>query len=123
MINQIKNISTARKDLKNFGFVIGLILIIIYFIIGYSSKEYNQNLVIIGSIFITVGLIIPMLLKPVYLVWMTFALILGWVMTRIILSLLFYGIISPLGIFARILGKDFLNIKKSQKKFVLEFSR
>ena len=71
MINQIKNISTARKDLKNFGFVIGLILIIIYFIIGYSSKEYNQNLVIIGSIFITVGLIIPMLLKPVYLVWMT----------------------------------------------------
>ena len=49
------------------------------------------------------------------------ALILGWVMTRIILSLLFYGIISPLGIFARILGKDFLNIKKSQKSSFWNF--
>ena len=43
---------------------------------------------------------------------MTFAVILGWFMTRVILSLLFYVIITPIGVVLRIFGKDFLEIKK-----------
>ena len=42
---------------------------------------------------------------------MTFAVILGWFMTRLILSILFYIIITPIGLIARIIGKDFLNTK------------
>ncbi len=43
---------------------------------------------------------------------MTFAVVLGWFMTRFILSLLFYVIITPIGVVLRIFGKDFLEIKK-----------
>ena len=43
---------------------------------------------------------------------MTFAAILGWVMTRVILSLVFYLIITPIGLLTRLLGEDFLALKK-----------
>ena len=43
---------------------------------------------------------------------MVFAVVLGWFMTRVILSLLFYVIITPIGLVLRIFGKDFLEIKK-----------
>ena len=43
---------------------------------------------------------------------MSFAIILGWFMTRFILSLLFYLIVTPIGLITRVLGKDFLELKK-----------
>ena len=43
---------------------------------------------------------------------MSFAVIIGWFMTRIILSLLFYLIITPIGLLAKIFTKDFLDLKK-----------
>ena len=53
------------------------------------------------------------------MVWMIFAVILGWFMTKVILSLLFYLIITPIGLFLRIIGKDLLNLKekKQQKSY------
>jgi hypothetical protein len=42
---------------------------------------------------------------------MTLALILGWIMTRIILSILFFILFVPIGWIARIFGKDFLDQK------------
>ena len=53
------------------------------------------------------------------MLWMIFAVILGWFMTKVILSLLFYLIITPIGLFLRIIGKDLLNLeeKKQQKSY------
>ena len=45
------------------------------------------------------------------MIWMAFAVVFGWVMTRIILSALFFFIITPIGIFTRLIGKDFLFLK------------
>ena len=52
------------------------------------------------------------MLKPFYLIWMIFAAILGWVMTRVILCLVFYLILTPIGLITRLLGEDFLNLKR-----------
>ena len=49
---------------------------------------------------------------------MTFAVIIGWIMTRIILSVLFFSIITIIGLFTRLLGKDFLNLQlKSNESY------
>ena len=63
-------------------------------------------------LFITFGFLIPIILKPIYIGWMSFAIIIGWFMTRFILSLLFYLIVTPIGLITRVLGKDFLELKK-----------
>mgnify|MGYP003330419467 CR=1 FL=1 len=82
----------------------------------HIEKESFQIFLYIAGTFIGLGLIIPIILKPIYIVWMVFAVVLGWFMTRVILSLLFYVIITPIGLIMRAFGKDFLDIKKQALK-------
>ena len=112
MIEEFKNIPNSNKDIRSFGITIGIILFIISGLLMYSGKESYQLIAIAASIFIGLGLILPVLLKPIYFVWMTFAAILGWVMTRVILSLVFYLIMTPIGLLTKLLGEDFLALKK-----------
>ena len=112
MFEEIKNIRTSIKDFRSFGITIGIILLIVSAVLLYYNKESYQSLAVIASIFIGLGIILPVLLKPAYLVWMTFAVILGWVMTRVILSIVFYLIMTPIGLITRLLGEDFLALKR-----------
>ena len=116
MIEEIKNIQSTSKILKSFGFTIGFLLLIIGAVLFYNSNELFVYFFSIGLIFICLSLIAPTVLKPGHKIWMTFAIIIGWVMTRIILSVLFYLIISTIGIFARLVGKDFLNLKSKSNE-------
>ena len=106
ILDEIKSISTHKKDLRNFGITIGIILLIITAIIFYKSEKVIELLFYSGVFLIGFGLVFPKILKPLYLIWMTFAVIIGWVMTRIILSILFYIIITPIGLITRILGRN-----------------
>ena len=112
MIEEIKNISNSKKDIRSFGITIGIILFIISGLLMFYDNESHQLIAIIASTFIGLGLILPTLLKPIYFVWMTFAAIIGWVMTRVILSAVFYLIMTPIGLITKLLGEDFLALKK-----------
>ena len=113
MIEEIKNIPNSNKDVRSFGITISIILFIISGLLFYYGKEIYQLIAIIGSGFLVLGLILPILLKPIYFVWMTFAAILGWIMTRVILTLVYFLIITPIGLITKFLGEDFLELKKS----------
>ena len=54
------------------------------------------------------GLVLPGFLEPVYIVWMRFASILGWINTRIILVIIFYLVFTPLGLLIRLFRIDLL---------------
>ena len=116
MFEELNNIKSGRKDLKSFGFIIGFILMLISVFLFFREKDSFIYFFSIGLIFNGLGIIIPAALKPFYKIWMTFAIIIGWVMTRVILSVLFYLIISTIGIFARLVGKDFLNLKSKNNE-------
>ena len=116
MFEELNNIKSGRKDLKKFGFTIGFILMMIGLFLFVREKYSFIYFFSIGLIFICLGIITPIALKTVYKIWMTFAIIIGWVMTRVILSVLFYLIISTIGIFARLVGKDFLNLKSKSNE-------
>ena len=112
MFEEIKNIQTSNKDITSFGITIGIILFIISCMLLYHENQLYLLIAIIASIFIGLGLIVPILLKPIYFAWMIFAVILGWIMTRVILSIIFYLIMTPIGLITRIFGEDFLDLKK-----------
>ena len=112
MFEEIQHIKTGKKDLRSFGVTIGIILLLIGGFLFYKERESFQIFLYIAGAFIGFGLIIPIILKPIYLIWMIFAVILGWIMTRFILSLLYYVVITPIGVVMRTFGKDFLDIKK-----------
>ena len=111
MIEELNSIKSRRVDLKNFGFTIGFILLIISVFLFVREKDLFIYFFSIGSILIILGGIAPVMLRPFYKIWMIFAVIIGWIMTRVILSVLFFLIITFIGIFTRLLGKDFLNLK------------
>ncbi len=111
MFEEIKNIKTRKKDLKSFGVTMGIIFLVIGGLLFFKEKEYYTELISLAGIFIGLGYIFPIPLKPIYFIWMVFAVIMGWIMTRVILSLIFYLIISPIGFLTRIFGKDFLKLK------------
>ena len=116
MLEEISRISTTKKNIKSFAITIGIILCFIASFLFYKEIEYYRIFIYVAFVLIGSGLIIPNVLKPIYYIWMVFANILGWIMTRLILSLLFYLIISPIGIFSKIFGKRFLRIKITDQK-------
>ena len=116
MIAELNSIKSSRKDSKNFGFTIGLILLIIGIFLFMRGTDSFVYFFLIGSILIISGGIAPVLLKPFYKIWMIFAVIIGWIMTRIILSVLFFSIITIIGLFTRLLGKDFLNLNSESNE-------
>jgi hypothetical protein len=61
---------------------------------------------ILAGIMAALALIVPMALQPIYIVWMKFGNVMGWINTRLILGILFYLIFLPVGIIMRIAGKD-----------------
>jgi hypothetical protein len=111
MIEEIKNIKSEKSDLRKFGIIVGIVLLIIAGFFFLKEKESFQLFLTIGTVLFVTGIVIPFTLKPIYWVWMTFATILGWFMTRVILSLLFYVILTPIGLIARSFGKQFLDLK------------
>jgi hypothetical protein len=61
--------------------------------------------------FLLSGLFTYPLLRPIYIGWMKFAFVLGWVNTRVILSVFFYLVITPVGLVMRLFGRDPMNRK------------
>ena len=116
MLEEIKNIKSEKSDLRKFGITIGVILLIIAGFLFWKEKESFQILLTFGVTLCILGIVIPFILKPIYWVWMIFATILGWIMTRVILSLLFYIIVTPIGLIPRFFGKQFLELKWDKSK-------
>ena len=116
MLEEIKNIKCEKSDLRKFGITVGIILLIISGFLFWKEKESFQIFLAIGIILFLTSISIPIFLKPVYWIWMIFATILGWIMTRVILSLLFYIIFTPIGLTLRFFGKKFLELRWDKSK-------
>jgi hypothetical protein len=108
---EIKNIKSGRSELKKFGITMGIVLGLLGGFLLWRGKVYYSTFFILSTLFFVLGLTLPVLLKPIQKIWMILAVLMGWFMTRIILIILFYLIVTPIGLLARLFGKDFLNTK------------
>ena len=116
MLEEIKNIKCEKSDLRKFGITVGIILLIISGFLFWKEKESFQIFLAIGIILFLTAIALPSVLKPVYWIWMIFAIILGWFMTRVILSLLFYVVFTSIGLTLRFFGKQFLELRWDNSK-------
>jgi hypothetical protein len=110
ILEEIKEIKSDKKDLRKFGYTIGIALIVIGTVSLYFGKPLKPYLIGLGFFICLVGLVYPTLLKPFHKIWMSIAIVLGFIMTRIILSLLFYFVFMPMRFIARIFGKKFIDL-------------
>ena len=106
MIFEMIKSKPDKKELRKFAITIFAALSIIGGIILWQKGDTGFIFLAVGLIFLFPGLIKPKLLGPIYKVWMAFALLLGFVMNHLILALMYYVVITPIGILMRVLRKD-----------------
>lgn len=116
MLEEIKNIKSEKKHLRMFGITIGLIMIIIAGYLYLKGSETFQLFFVVGVLLCVFGVSKPFVLKQIYWIWMIFATIVGWIMTRVILSLLFYMIFTSIGLILRLFGKQFIELSWNKSK-------
>ena len=119
IIEEIKNIKGNKSDWEKFGITMGKILSIIgFYLLWKKNNNYNYILFLAAAFFIT-GLILPSILRPIYKVWMALAVVMNFIMTRVIMAVIFYLIVTPIGLIASLTGKKFLDVKidKSAKSY------
>ncbi|HTZ39991.1 MAG TPA: SxtJ family membrane protein [Syntrophales bacterium] len=110
---EIKKIPMDRKALRNFGLLMAGMLLVVG---GWMWWKSAAGWPWIGGgavLLAIIGLAMPMILKPLYRAWMIFALILGWIMTCVILALVYFLVVTPIGYLGRALGEQFLHLKRS----------
>ena len=106
---EIRDIKSGKKELREFGMVMALFFAILGGLALWRHKEPWAWFLIAAPVGVF-AFLKPEALKIPQRVWMTLALLIGWVMTRVILSILFYGALTPIGLIARLSGKKFLNL-------------
>ena len=109
LIQEIKKIKSGKKELREFGLVVGGVFGVIAALLWWRHRHY-QNMAIFAAALIIPGLVYPPVLKPLQKVWMGFAVIMGSIMSRVILGVLFFFALTPLSVLSRLFGKKYLNM-------------
>ena len=109
--DDIKQLKTSDRDLRKFGLLVGGVFALLGLLFLWRHKTHWPFFLWPGGVLIAAGIIVPRALKWIYIGWMSLALVLGFVMAHVILTLFFFLIITPIGLVARLFGQDFLRLK------------
>ncbi|NQX87842.1 MAG: sxtJ [Halioglobus sp.] len=95
----------STKDLRKFGLITGAMLILFFYLLIpwiWSFEKRPDWPLVAAGVLASMSVVFPASLRPVYKVWMRFAEALGWLNTRIILSVIFYLMFVPVGFVMRL---------------------
>ena len=92
--------SIERRQLVSFG----LIMAVAAFFFGWLYDLLPLHA--LGAAFVLASLLIPRALTPLYRPWMRLAEGLGWFNTRVLLILIFYLVVTPIGLIMRLFGRS-----------------
>ncbi|MDB9511005.1 SxtJ family membrane protein [Kamptonema animale CS-326] len=105
-----------NKGLRDFGLLIGGLIAFIFGLLIPLLHHRSISLIpwwpwIICGVMVALALVAPRALNPVYLLWMRFGLVMHAIQTRLILGIVFYLIMLPMGIIKQLFGKDAMQRK------------
>ena len=106
----LKKLKQDDKALRSYGFVMAGALALIgaaMRFIGHHPVRATWTWAVAGA-FLLLGLLVPRALKGLHRVWMGLAFVLGWFVSRILLGVIFYGIITPIAVGMKLAGRDVL---------------
>ena len=101
---------------KSFGIVFFIFFILIALYPLLNGQEIRLWALIISAVFLILGLLKSKLLTPLNKLWFRFGIFLGKIISPIIMGLIFFLVVTPIGLIMRLLGKDVLNLKYNKEK-------
>jgi hypothetical protein len=97
-----------KKGLREFGLISGAIVAILLYIVLPIIRHHSLSILpwLIAGVLWIWALLAPATLNLVYQIWMRIGLVLGWIQTRVILGVVLYIIIVPMGLMKRLLNQS-----------------
>ena len=114
----MEKLNPDKRTLRKFGMTMGIAFLVIsslfFFRQKYAGAMYS---LVVSCVFFITRVFRPAFLKPVYIVWMRLAFILGWINTRIILIVMYYLVFTPIGLAMKLFRIDPLERKKNEESY------
>ena len=101
---------------RSFGIVFFIVFLAIAIYPLINQDEVRIWSLIISIVFLVLGLLNSKLLNPLNKIWFKFGLFLGNIISPLVMGIIFFVVVTPIGLFMRILNKDLLNLKFNKKK-------
>ena len=98
----------------------GIVFFIVFLLIGTYPLLNNDHIriwaLIISIVFLILGLLNSKILLPLNKIWFKFGILLGKIISPLIMGLIFFVVVTPIGLLMRLLNKDLLNLKFNKSK-------
>lgn len=116
MNTETNNAEITTLDLRKFGFIMGGMFALIFgglfpWIFDKTTATWPIWPFIVMAVFWALAIVIPESLRKVNDIWLKIGNVLGWINSRIILGIMFYLLIFPIGLLLKVFGKDAMNRK------------
>jgi len=107
---EYQRLDRSPRALRRFGFIVGSVLLLLGSFFLWRHRGAGWPLISIGTVLVLAGGLAPLSLKWIYAPWMIIALALGWIVTRILLTIVFFLVVTPIGLAQRLLGKRVIEV-------------
>ena len=101
---------------RSFGIVFSVVFLLIALYPLTYSGEIRLWSIIISLIFLILGFINSKILTPLNKLWFRFGIFLGKIISPIIMGIIFFLVVTPIGLVMKLLGKDLLNLRYNKNK-------
>jgi len=95
----------TKDQSRDTGMAMVLLLLLIYL------KTRRDGWLYAAAILHVVNMIVPRIFAPIAVLWLGLSHVMGTVMSKILLSVLFFGLVTPIGVLRRLFGKDSLQLR------------
>ena len=109
-----KNIKISSN--RNFGIVFFVVFLIIAIWPLLNSEPIRIWSLLIAIIFLFLGIINSKILTPLNKIWFKFGIFLGNFISPIVMAIIFFFVVTPIGILMKVFKKDLINLKKNNDK-------
>ena len=101
---------------RSFGIVFFVVFLLIALYPLLKGNDLRIWSLIISFIFLALGLINSKILTPLNRLWFKFGLLLGKIISPLVMGIIFFVVVTPIGIMMRLFKKDLLNLKYNKKE-------
>ena len=101
---------------RSFGVVFFIVFLLIALYPVINNEEIRAWSLIVSLIFLVLGLLNSKILNPLNQIWFKFGILLGRIISPLIMAIIFFFVVTPIGLIMRTLRKDILNLRFNTKK-------
>jgi len=122
MSESTSHISTEQSSPKSFGIVFSIVFLIVALYPLANSEDLRIWALIVSAIFLLLAFVAPNVLSLPNKLWFKFGILLGSIIAPIVMALVYFLTVLPMGLVMRLLGKDLLRqkIDKNAKSYWID---